>query len=56
MLEPNNTTALNNIGYAFMQLKKYNKAINFFERAIKIKSDFQLAINNLKWAKSMLKE
>ncbi len=56
LLDSNNTTALNNIGYAFMQLKKYNKAIKFFENSIKIKSDYQLAINNLKWAKSMLRE
>ena len=43
--------AYNNICSAYNNLKKWNEAIGACQQALKLKSDFQLAKNNLAFAK-----
>ena len=48
--DSSNTTALNNMGLAYMRLKKYDNAVGCFKKAIELEPSFQLAKNNLNWA------
>lgn len=48
--DSSNTTALNNMGLAYMRLKKYENAVSCFKKAIELEPSFQLAKNNLNWA------
>ena len=45
--DPNNISALNNLGGALQRNKKYKEAINVYEKAIKIKPDHIDALTNL---------
>ena len=48
--DSSNTTALNNMGLAYMRLKKYDSAVDCFKKAVEIEPSFQLVKNNLNWA------
>ncbi len=48
--DSSNTTALNNMGLAYMRLKKYENAVSCFKKAVELEPSFQLAKNNLNWA------
>ena len=50
-LNPNSVVAYNNLGVAYTMLKQYKKGIDACTKALQIDSTFQLAKNNLKWAK-----
>lgn len=50
-MNPNSADAYNNICSAYNNLKKWDEAIRACEQAIKLKPDFQLAKNNLDFAK-----
>jgi len=49
--DPANAIAANNIGTAFMFKKEPGAALGWFQRAIQINPAFQLAKNNLAWAR-----
>ncbi len=49
-LDKKNTTALNNIGTAFMMKNQIDDAIALFKKAIEFEPNNQLAKNNLAWA------
>lgn len=49
-LNPNNAIAYNNIGSAYNLMKKWEEAIPYFNKALAINPDFQLAKNNLQAA------
>jgi Flp pilus assembly protein TadD len=51
-LNPKNETIQNNLCVALIQLQRYDAAIAACNAAIRLKDDFQLARNNLAWAKS----
>ena len=51
-LEPKSAVANSNIGLAYTMIKDYKKGIAYCERAIEIDTAFQLAKNNLNWAKT----
>jgi tetratricopeptide (TPR) repeat protein len=51
-LQPKNATAYCNTCAAFNSIKDWNHAIESCTEALKIDSTFQLAKNNLNWAKS----
>jgi tetratricopeptide (TPR) repeat protein len=53
--EPQNAFAWNNLCSALNAQERYQEAIHAGEMALKYKADFQLAKNNLAWAKSKLK-
>jgi hypothetical protein len=53
---PNNTTALNNLGLAYMRLSEFNNAAIVFKKAIDLEPSFNLAINNLNWAVAELEK
>ncbi|HIF14070.1 MAG TPA: hypothetical protein EYQ86_01510 [Bacteroidetes bacterium] len=55
-IKPNNTSALNNIGLAYMRISEFNNAAIAFKKAIDIEPGFNLARNNLNWAMSELKK
>lgn len=44
--------AYNNLGFAYTILQQYNKGIEYCQKALDIDTTFQLAKNNLNWAKS----
>lgn len=46
-----NARSYNNIGVSFIYLKRYDEAISILNKAIEINPEFQLAKNNLEWAK-----
>jgi len=50
-LNPKSAVAYSNLGFAYTILQQYTKGIEFGEKAVGIDSSFQLAKNNLKWAK-----
>ena len=54
--QPNYAEAYNNICTAYNNLQKYDSAAWACSKALELKSDFQLAKNNLNWAKSQLKK
>jgi len=54
-LRPNYAEAWNNIGAAYNKLGNYEKAADAFEEALRLKPDFQLARNNLQYAREMAK-
>lgn len=51
-LSPSNMIVYNNFGIAYMQLLDYDRAISSLQKALQIDSTFQLAKNNMNWAKS----
>lgn len=51
-LSPSNAIVSNNFGIAYMQLLDYDLALSSLQKALQIDSTFQLAKNNLNWAKS----
>jgi Flp pilus assembly protein TadD len=54
-LRPNYAEAWNNIGAAYNKLGRYDKAGAACEEALRLKPDFQLARNNLQYAREMAK-
>lgn len=54
-IDPNNLSALNNLGLTYMRLKKYKEAVGYFQKAVELDPNFNLAKNNLKWAFNQLK-
>lgn len=50
-LNPKSAVAYSNLGFAYTVLQQYTKGIEYGEKAVEIDSSFQLAKNNLKWAK-----
>lgn len=52
VLDPGNAEAYNNIGAAYAAMGQWDEAIRYEQDAIAIRSDFQLARNNLMWALS----
>jgi len=50
-LDPRSADALNNLGWTLCQLGFVDEAIPVLERALEIRSDFDLARNNLAWAR-----
>lgn len=54
-LRSNYAEAWNNIGAAYNKLGRYDKAGDAFEEALRLKPDFQLARNNLQYAREMAK-
>jgi len=54
-LKPNGPGAYNNICSACIHLKKYDEAIKSCNKAIELLPDYQLAKNNLDWAKNSKK-
>ncbi|MBL1262524.1 tetratricopeptide repeat protein [Candidatus Methylomicrobium oryzae] len=53
-IQPDSAEAYNNICSVNNGLKRWNDAIAACMKAIELKADFQLAKNNLKWAKKMI--
>ena len=51
--DPNGYRAYNNLCAAYCELNMPDEAIEAAETALKIKPDFQLAKNNLEWAKKI---
>lgn len=49
---PKNAAAYNNICSAYNQMKKWNLGAEACKKALEINPDYQLAKNNLKWAKN----
>ena len=54
-LRANYAEAWNNIGAAYNKLGRYDKAADACEEALRLKPDFQLARNNLQYAREMAK-
>lgn len=55
-LNPESAVAYSNLGFAYTVLQQYKKGIEYGEKAVKIDSSFQLAKNNLNWAKDEQKK
>lgn len=51
-IDPSNADNENNLCVAMIGLHRYVEAIDACEAALRLKDDFQLARNNLAWAKS----
>lgn len=52
-LKPNDgIAAYNNLGFAYTIIQQYKKGIEYCQKAVDIDSTFQLAKNNLNWAKT----
>jgi|GEM_PF-1609318 len=51
-LNPKSAVAYSNLGFAYSILQEYKKGIEFGEKALQIDSTFQLAKNNLNWART----
>lgn len=47
---PSSAVAYNNLGVAYIMLKKFEKGKQACEKALQIDPNFELAKNNLKWA------
>ena len=45
--EKNNFQAFNIIGSSFLNLKKFDSAIKYFNHCVKLKNDYSPALNNL---------
>jgi len=54
IIDPNNSSAYNNICTSYNVLGDYEKAKKACQKALEIKPDFQLAKNNLKWSNEEL--
>ncbi|MFD2564537.1 tetratricopeptide repeat protein [Aquimarina rubra] len=48
-INPRNKFALNNIGFAYANLKNWDRGIIYCKKALDIDPSFQLAKNNLNW-------
>ncbi len=55
-LSPNNAAAYSNLGFAYTIIQQYKEGIAYGEKAVELDSTFQLAKNNLNWAKSEQKK
>ena len=53
-LRPTSTAAWNNMGACYNGMKAWAKAIPALEQAVRLQPDFQLAKNNLTWARKEL--
>ncbi|MBF0406053.1 MAG: tetratricopeptide repeat protein [Candidatus Riflebacteria bacterium] len=53
---PDSAEIHNNICAAYNSLREFEKAVIYGQKAVSLKPDFQLAINNLAWAQSELKK
>ncbi|NDJ11998.1 MAG: hypothetical protein EBY17_12545 [Acidobacteriia bacterium] len=53
-LRPTSTAAWNNMGACYNGMKAWAKAIPALEQAVRLQPDFQLAKNNLAWARKEL--
>lgn len=47
MMDPNSTEVMNNIGLCYFNLQDYDKAIEYFTKAIRENYEFPRALNNL---------
>lgn len=54
LLNPDNVTALNNIGYNLIQQKKYAEAINYLDKAIVLDKKWDFPYNNRGYCKLQL--
>ena len=52
VLDPNSAAAFSNLGLAYTCIQNYQKGIEFGEKAVQLDSTFQLAKNNLNWART----
>jgi Flp pilus assembly protein TadD len=52
-LRPGYADAYNNICAAYNKMEKWDEAVKACTKAIELKADFDLAKNNLAWAKKM---
>jgi tetratricopeptide (TPR) repeat protein len=50
--EPDNADAYNNIGAAYAAMRQWDDAIRYDEKAVALRPGFQLARNNLAWARA----
>ena len=55
-LDPKNNIAFNNLGVIYLSLNEHEKAVKYFETAIKIKEDYLDASKHLDIAKNKLKQ
>ncbi len=55
-LDPKNIVALNNLGTIYLFSKKFEKATEYFKKAIQIRSDYLDAKKNLQIANEKIKE
>lgn len=51
-LNPNSSIALSNLGFAYSCIQQYKEGIYYGEKAVALDTTFQLAKNNLTWAKN----
>jgi tetratricopeptide (TPR) repeat protein len=47
---------LNNLGWAYVGLEQWDKAIPFFQEALKVQPTFDLARNNLSYAQEQFRK
>jgi tetratricopeptide (TPR) repeat protein len=55
-LNPASAPAYSNLGFAYTLVQQYKEGIAYGEKAVQLDSTFQLAKNNLNWAKNELKK
>lgn len=55
-LNPKSATAYSNLGFAYSCIQQYKKGIEFGEKAVQLDTAFQLAKNNLNWARTEQKK
>lgn len=55
-LEPKNAVAYNNLGSAYNMMHRYKDGIKYCTDAVELDGTFELAKNNLNWAKGVEKE
>jgi len=53
---PNNAVINNNIGFAYANLKQWDKSLIYLSKAIEINPSFKLALNNYNWVLSEKKK
>lgn len=55
-LNPKSAVAYSNLGFAYTCMQQFQKGIEFGEKAVQLDSTFQLAKNNLNWARTEQKK
>lgn len=55
-LSPNNAAAYSNLGFAYTIIQQFKEGIAYGEKAVQLDTSFQLAKNNLNWAKNEQKK